>query len=775
MFPLDYNNAGLMVTLKDLMHNYFTFVLVSICILVFIRMYVFYSCKQMLTMISSGRTYILSRSTHYGTLQPGSSYSNKVRYTVSPSLQTGRYNLTARTDYRNAVFEFNMEGNNLRWKEIFIQEQLPDLVVFAASYSVQTSSQGNSIQVNYTVSNRGVGRTLGAPWADKIGLSSSQLYSPRSTRFIAEYVRGSELLESESYTLTLKVHVPRNLFGRLFLHVVTDYNQRIVEDVETNNDRTTGPVMLPKVFPDLSVQTLFTVGGSDAVAGEEVQVNWTVTNEGMGDLGSRRWIDAIYIDTTSLLSNRAIKLADVAVSVSLQPQGTYSRSTTILLPQNFAGIYYLFVSVDNLRAVDENNILENNVASYQLSLSVPPSPDLTITTIDYYETGRILTLYWTVLNAGNTMRRVQSWTDQVFLFGQLTFNRQNAIRLGQRDVSGLQLESYQVYMASGSFVLPITLSGNYYIYVETDISNRVIEVNGEDNNIRRTEDPVYISPPATPKLTIRVNSANLPTSLIAGQTTTLEYDISNVGEATLSTSSWTDEVYLYPSSNADRYTVLRNGIFLARVVNNRELDIAETITISVNVTIPYGINQLMHFVVIVDVNENLGDPAQVANMGDLVSATNNRILVEQGPLSDLQVISPATNISYRGGQPAMVTYQVINRGENSAVGIWYEALYLSRDAILDPFDIRLKSVQNENNIGINGSYRQTVEVFIPFDLPSSRYYIFIQADDGNRIPELNEYNNLGHQIVSIQEAVSTDISVVTLTASPLNLNYGDGE
>ena len=729
----------------------------------------------MLTMISSGRTYSLSHSTHYGTLQPGDSYSNEVQYTVSPSLQTGRYNLTARTDYRNAVFEFNMEGNNLHWKEIFIQEQLPDLVVFAASYSVQTSSQGNSIQVNYTVSNRGIGQTLGAPWADKIGLSSSQLYSPRSTWFIAEYVRGSELLKNESYTLTLKVHVPPNLFGRLFLHVVTDYNQRIVEDVETNNDRTTGPVMLPIIFPDLSVQSLFTVGGSDAVAGEEIRVNWTVANEGMGELGSRRWIDAIYIDTTSPLSSRAIKLADVAVSVSLRPQGAYSQSTTILLPQNFAGTYYLFVSVDNLRAVDENNILENNIASYRLSLSVPPSPDLTITTIDYYETGRILTLYWTVLNAGNTMRRVQSWTDQVFLFGQSTFNRQNAIRLGQRDVSGLQLESYQVYIASGSFVLPITLSGHYYIYVETDISNRVVEVNGEDNNIGRTEDPVFISPPATPKLTIRVNSANLPTSLIAGQTNTLEYDISNVGEATLSTSSWTDEVYLYPSSNADRYTVLRTGIFLAQVVNNRELDIGETVIISVNVTMPYGINQLMYFVVIVDVNENLGDPAQVANMGDLASATNNRILVEQGPLSDLQVVSPATNISYRGGQPAMVTYQVINRGENSAVGIWYEALYLSRDAILDPFDIRLKSVQNENNIGINGSYRQTVEVFIPFDLPSSRYYIFIQADDGNRIPELNEYNNLGHQIVSIEKAVSTDISVVTLTASPFNLNYGDGE
>ena len=729
----------------------------------------------MLTSISSGRVYILSRSTHYGTLQPGNSYSGEVRYTVSPSLQTGRYNLTAHTDYRSNVFEFNMEGNNLRWKEIFIQEQLPDLVVFGATYRVQTSSQGNLIQVNYTVSNRGIGQTVGAPWADKIDLSISQLYSSRSTRFVAEYIRGSELLGSESYTQSLVVHVPRNLYGRLFLHIVTDYNQRIVEDVETNNDRTTGPFMLPQIFSDLSVQNLFTLPGPDVIAGVEILVNWTVTNEGMGAVSNRRWVDAIYIDTISLLSTRAIKLADIDVSASLEPHESYSQSTAVQIPQNFAGLYYLILSVDNLRTIEENNIVGNNIASYQLSLSVPPSPDLTITTINYAKSGRILTLHWTVLNAGNTMRRAQSWTDQVFLLGQSTFNRQNAIRLGQRDVNGLLLESHQVYMASGSFVLPITLSGDYYVYVETDISNRVVEVSGEDNNIRRTEDTVFISRPATPRLSINVNSVNLPTSLVAGQTITFEYDISNVGEATLSTNSWTDEVYLYPSSDADRDTILRNGIFLARILNNRELEVGDTITISVNVTIPYGINQLMHFVVIADVNENLGNPAQVANMGDLASVSNNHILVEQGPLSDLQVILPTTNISYRGGQPAMVTYQVINRGDNSAVGTWYEALYLSRDAILDPFDTRLRSVENHNNIGINGTYRQTIEVFIPFDLPSSRYYLFVQADDGNRIPELNEYNNFDQQIVSIQEAVSTDISVVTLSASPTSLDYGDGE
>lgn len=686
----------------------------------------------------------------------------------------GRYNLTAYTDYRNVVFEFNSEGNNLRWKEILIVQQLPDLVVFAATFSVQTDAQGNSIQVNYTVSNRGMGQSLGAPWADRIGLSTSQIYSIGGTRFIAEFVQRSELLGSESFSTTLIARVPRDVHGRLFLHVVTDFNQRIVEESEINNVRTTGPLMLPEVFPDLSVQRLLIPGGPDAVSGEEILVNWTVVNEGLGALQTGSWIDAVYIDTTSQISSLAVKLADVAVSASLQPQSTYHQSTTVLVPQNFAGTYYLILSVNNLRGIDENGILVNNFASYQLFLSTPPSPDLIVTTVSYVMTDRVLTLQWMIRNAGNTMRGAESWTDQVFLLGQPTFNRHNAIRLGHKGVTGLQLESFQEYAASGSFVLPVTISGNYYVFIETDSANRVLEVGGEDNNFGRTEATVLIEQRPTPMLNIEVSSANLPASLQAGQIVMFEYIISNVGEATLTTSSWTDEIYLYPVSAASRDTVLRDGIFLTQVLNNRELEVGESVTISVNVTIPYGINQLMYFVVVSDVNENLGDPTQIGP-GNLISTANNRVLVEQGPLSDLHISPPSTNVTLRGGQPAMVTYEVTNVGENSAVGTWYEAIYLSRDAILDPFDTRLRSVKNQNNIGINASYFQTVEIFIPFDLPSSRYYLFFQVDDGNRIIELDENNNIGQQIVSIQEAVSTDISVVTVTASPTNLDYGNGK
>ena len=673
------------------------------------------------------------------------------------------------------MFEFNSERNNLRWKEILIIERLPDLVVFAATFSVLTDAQGNSIQVNYTVSNQGMGQSLGAPWDDKIGLSTSQIYSIRATRFVAEFVQRSELLGSTSYSATLIARVPRDVHGSLFLHVVTDFNQRIVEESEINNVRTTGPLILPEVFPDLSVRNLLLPSGPDTVSGEEILVNWTVANEGIGALQSGRWIDAVYIDTTSQISSLAVKLADVGISASLQPQSTYHQSTTVLIPQNFAGNYYLIVSVNDPRAIDENGNVGNNIASYQLSLSTPPSPDLTVTTVNYVITDRVLTLYWTILNAGNTMRRAQSWTDQVFLVRQPAFNSRIAVRLGHQGVTELQLESYQDYTTSGSFFLPVTIAGHYFIFVETDSANQVLEINGEDNNFGRTEDTVLIERLPTPMLSIQVNSANLPVSLLAGQTITFEYVISNIGEATLTTSSWTDEVYLYPGSSAYRDTVLRDGVLLTQVLNNRELEIGESVTISVNVSIPYGINQLMYFVVILDVNENLGDPMQIGNPGNLITAANNRILVEQGPLSDLRIIPPSTNITLRGGQPATVTYEVENMGENSAVGTWYDAIYLSRNAILDPFDTRLRSVENQNNIAINSSYFQTVEVFIPFDLPSSRYYIFFQVDDGNRIIELDESNNFGQQIVSIQEAVSTDISVVSASASPTNLDYGIGK
>ena len=723
----------------------------------------------MLTSQATGVVYVLGQSTHYGTLNPGSVYSTEVRSTTLPSFLTGGYTLTAHTDYRNEVFEFDSDGNNMFSQEIQIQQQLSDLVFSSADTVVETNAAGSTIQLSYVITNRGLGPTVGAPWIDRIGLSHAQSFSSDNTRFLNEEIRREDLPAGENYTNSLTVTVPRELFGQVFLHIQTDSNFRILEEIESNNVRTNGPLTLPAVFPDLRADRLHILQGDDLYAGDEVQVNWTVTNAGNGNLRRSMWRDELLLSALPQLTPLSIKIADISADASLQVQESYTQSVTVVMPLNLAGAYYLFVRVDGNGMIDENGMLDNNLASFQLYVSTPPSPDLRIREIGYsfIDSARILTVDWTAQNDGNRMREEGRWNDQVFISMEPRFNRLSAIRLGQTEVS-LQLEPFQLYTATESFVVPLTVSGSHFIYVEVDSSNDILEAFGESNNIGRSPSTVSIPIPPTLRLQVEINGTNVPATLIAGQTMAVEYQVVNVGEMSVSITSWTDGIFLVMERDSDRSSILDTGIPLQQILNNRQLDLQGSYTTSTNVTIPYGISQLLHLAVVVDINGNLGDVGN--GISNLLP-----VFVEQGPLPDLLVISPMNIFNLRGGQPALVHFQVKNVGEATATRNWYDAIYLSVDALLDPFDTRLMTVANVIQLEVNETYNQTSEVFVPFDLSSGFYYLFFQADVGNRVSELGEGNNFDRQLIALQEAISTDIAIARVAAFPTELNYGDSK
>ena len=79
--------------------------------------------------------------------------------------------------------------------------------------------------------------------------------------------------------------------------------------------------------------------------------------------------------------------------------------------------------------------------------------------------------------------------------------------------------------------------------------------------------------------------------------------------------------------------------------------------------------------------------------------------------------------------------------------MWFEAIYFSDNALLNSFDTRLRTVQNLRFLEEGENYTQSVEVFVPFDIPSGNYYLFFEVDGMNRIAELNISNNIAQQIV----------------------------
>ena len=687
------------------------------------------------------------------------------------------YNVTIHTDFLDLVFEHNFNGNNILHRTFHIDQHLPDLVVSNFSLYLETTVQGNRMELNYTVTNQGSSSTERS-WTDRIGSSHQQLYSSRDTSFL-QYVQQSELTVGESRMQRSIISVPRILVGTLYLHILVDNNGRVLEENDNNNVYTAGPFTVPAVFPDLSVTNFISDISGDVFAGERLTLTWTVTNEGNGEVANIRWTDAVYIDMSQEITSRSIKLSNTQISrPSLLPSTSYTQSASVQLPIELSGPYSLIIRVNDGTVVDENDSLTNNYALISLYMNTPPSPDFRVTNVTfmYHTLDRILSAEWTVLNAGNSIRENLVWVDQVYLLADLSFNSRQALLVGTKTVTVNVLESEQQYTSSATIRFPSGILGTFYVYVEADGRNNILEINGEDNNYGRSRNTVTISQPPMPRLRIRTGNLELPTSIEAGQTLTVEYIVTNVGNGPLSLASWTDAVYLTTSNSNNRNEVLEDGILLTQLLINRELGRNESYIVSVNVTVPYGVNQQSYIAVIVDVNDNLDETVSNEGSGNLFEFPfDHSIVVEPGPLPDLTIIVPSSIRTLQGGQPATLMYDVENLGQGRADGIWYDSIFLSNDALLDPFDTRLKTVRNMMNLEINSSYSQTTEVFIPFDLPSALYYIFYEVDSSHSIPDIIPDNNIRYQIVNVTEAISTDLVVAGVTVSPSDLHYGDGK
>lgn len=126
-------------------------------------------------------------------------------------------------------------------------------------------------------------------------------------------------------------------------------------------------------------------------------------------------------------------------------------------------------------------------------------------------------------------------------------------------------------------------------------------------------------------------------------------------------------------------------------------------------------------------------------------------------LPDLVVSSiTVPDIAFSGRQ-SQVEWQVSNIGIDRTVGNWYDYAYLSLDTILHTqFDIFLGGLNNVSYLEKDETYTQIHEFTLPNGI-SGNYYLLVQTNARNNIPELSTSNNL---------AVSDTTMFVDLTPPP---------
>ncbi len=706
---------------------------------------------------------------HYSRIEIESSYAVNISFYISPTLASGMYNLSVHTDYRNQVFELNSDDNNLRWTLITIRQRFPDLAISNFTCNVEPTIRGNVLRCSYTVENVGTGITIGAPWFDQLSISPFSVDNiGRTTLSNTRHL--SELPVGERYNENIVLSLQPRVFGTMYLTLMIDSRNQVAEENKMNNRIQSAPTNILPLFPDFAVQAL-NISVLNLQGGQDIELMWSVINRGEVIVESPRWHDSVFLNSSQSLDKLADTIVYNGANNMLAPGMTYHQRLSVTLPLvlDYSLPYNILLRVNSRGSVVENNRPDNNYQSIAVAISPPPSPDLQVTRVSYtyFPPSRVLAVQWTVHNTGNSMGTTMSWRDQAFLSStQSYFNPAESLILGHRDQS-LRMLAGQVYTLRDSFFVPSTVSGDFYVYIMTDVASTVMEIGGEENNFLRSNNTLTVAQVPTVTLNVTLNTAGLLASYSTGQSFRFEYSVMNSGEVALGASSWVDGIYLSAIANPSRSYLLNDAFLLTQNVISMQLDQNDTYTVVLNVTLPYQITGQQFLAVLLDMN-NVLDIRTTGTFGTIIS-------IVRGSLPDLTVTAISRNSNITSGQPTTVNYTVRNEGEAAATGLWYEALVLSLDAQIDPFDTRLRTVSHPRNdvLRVNESYNQSVEVFVPYDLPTSYYYIFITVDNRNDIYEERVDNNEDHLVVFVTETVSTDLAILDVQISPVSVNYSD--
>jgi hypothetical protein len=682
----------------------------------------------------------LGEITHYGRLEPEASYENSVSLTLPDGLN-GDYFIFVSTDNDKTVFEVEDAPNgestdfspNVASQAVTITSQPADLVVSSAS-TPETAEAGKATRVEWTVSNVGTGDTAVENWVDQVIVSDNDVLGDADDRVLASFSHNGLLDAGESYTRNELVTLPNTVEGQKHLFVVTDTSNSVYEVPQGKSNASAAlPITLPEQSVSLANLEVTQVNIPEVVRGAELlTVNWMVQNSGGSTTDSTVWYDSVYLSSSSIFDrNTAILLGEVRRTNPLEAGKQYPGQQTFFVPVDAEGEFYVFVETDSRNQVSEPSEGSNltpatqplTVVAYQAEDPnlPPPQPvdpdeielpaDLTVTAVDAPtegQSGQPLAISWTVLNNGEDTGN-RAWFDVVYLSQDQVFDRANDFYLGAVERTGLKAgDSYQV---TQSFNVPKGLSGPLYAFVVTDSTNRINDTNS-DNNVAFDSGVVQISPIPPADIDLATETITVPTAGVAGQSTTVEYTVTNQGTETIS-GTWYDSVYL---SKDEQWDI--DDVLLGQVEVTASLNQGDPYTRELTTAMPGVVPGDYHVIVRSDIRNNFAE----------VDEANNLAVSTEQIAVDVQALDLDTPINGTLEDQQAVYYRVdVEAGET---------LRLTLDSLSDTaaneLYVSYDGIPTRGNFDYSASEAFTAdqEVIIPSTLDGS-YYVLAY---GNSVP-----------------------------------------
>ncbi len=679
------------------------------------------------------RVYISTRNTfdntalaigtaqHTGKLDAGDNYLQTATFTL-PNAISGNYYFFITTDTNNQVNEYKFENNNTTKSTGSVavtRKPDPDLVVSNLTYA-STGQPGQTIQVNWTVNNTGLGIAKGN-WIDRVYLTnaSGTVNILLQTKSAPNNLLGLGGSYNNSATITL----PTNLAdGNYQIAVVTNADNSVFEgDGAGNNKSTQGQIT--SRHPDLAV----TVDPSprSATSGTTISLNWTVQNVGTAATLAN-WQDRVYLSNTATFDGNARLVGTVDRNSSLAVNGSYNGQLDLILPIDSSGRKYLFVRADAGQVLPELGSTANNLTAIPVDITLAPYADLVVSDVTAPELlvrdPAQLEVSWKVSNQGTGAGVTGSWIDRVILVGEGKeiivgeFSHTDSLAVGNS------------YNRTENISLPGALTGKYQVFVRTDATNLVFENGSEVNNSAAAAKLLTVTP--IPYADLIVSNFQLNGTAKSGQNINLSWQVDNQGIGVTDTDSLEESVALATDpqgTNIVQY--LGNFIHLGAVAVGGKYERA------VDLKLPNGLNG--NYYLVVKVNTASNGAFELDN-----KANNTQIIpisVTLTPAPDLVVKSITAPMNLQSGDRFDLSWTIENSGTGNTDGTWVDSVYLQEIGKPDNL-IKLQDFTYNRTLESGKSYIRT-ESFKVDDKIQGQYRVVVKTNLSASLYEADITNN----------------------------------
>ncbi len=721
--------------------------------------------------ISVGDLLIATKTQSAGFLAPGAHDVRSVNALVPANLE-GNFFVKVQTDTSNVVSEFGggFESNNVSAGAepvTLVLSVTPDLHALSIGPAGSSSVlAGHSITVDWSVVDDGFADwDSGFSWSDSVYLSSNATYEAGTDVLLGTFGQsatydGSQWLGT-SYSRSAALTIPQGtVAGAWFLLVRVDSGNSVFEYLsdggqppanigEANNFAASLPILVDVQATDLAI-TAGLAGSpppTSGAGGETLALAWQVTNQGTAVTPVSSFRDSIYLSSDAVFQGGVdTHVASVTHSGALAASARYTVSTSGAVPYVAPGPRFLLFVTDSANQVWELGGEANNVVATPFTIA-PQWADLQVTSLlapSATSAGEPIVITWTVSNTGTLETSSTTWIDRVWLSADESLGGGD-ILLGTRTHSG-RLAASGSYTDTGAFELPITISGLWYLAVETDAATSVLESN-ESNNQRYTRTQIDIASAQPANLVVTAVSA--PVSVLSGQPIAIEWTVANVGSGGTSTGAWTDAIYLSPDTTLDTAA----DRLLSGFGQSGFLDASESRTQNESFVVPLGVSGSYHVLVKTNSNAAVYEAGQDSD-NDAATATPTAILLP--PASNLRITDIQVPATANLGSSISVTWTTTNDAGSAVVGTWSDVFFLSADDELDASDLPMRSIPSTaGTVAVGALHVQTDVLTVPGALPGA-YRVLARCDGLDQILETDEEDNL-----------TASLAQVNLTAIPI--------